>query len=1032
MKPSYAQAYQQLNEIQRQAVDTIEGPVMVLAGPGTGKTQVLATRIAHILTQTDVKPGNILALTFTDAAAKNMRDRVVSLIGATGYRVPIMTFHSFCNDVIKDFPEVFPIARNAQVLTELERFSLIQQLLNQLDLTILKPINRTDYYVRDIIKAISDLKKEGVNPEKFGQVLLTAWPEAETARSKAVRLQQTKNREKNFELLKFYQAYDNALRESLRYDFDDMVALVVQAFKDDETLRLHFQEKFQYVLVDEYQDTNSAQNQVVDQLMSYWEAQPNLFVVGDPHQSIFRFQGASLANTASFIYRYPDAKIIVLNQGYRCSQTIYNVAHSLLAESVGDSSLKTEPSLRTILTLANQNPLQSQQKKTAPIEIVSAPSQLSEYLWISQQIVALIDRGIAPQEIAVLFRTNQEIQAFENIFAHQKIAYETDAGEDILTVLPIQQLLFFLKVLAEIRDNQTHPDLFTVLSYDWLEVPYLVLLKLARMAHTQKIAFFDLLLNQPKFSKLNPETKVTPLEWQMVADVLQKMIAWIGRQDNLPFSEWIELILQESGYLSWLLKQPKKIEYLLAVNTLYEEIKSQVKANHAYKLGDFLQSMDLMQQHRIKIVRAPLLLEKNAVRLSTVHKAKGQEWQVVFVTGLIDGKWGNNKKRQLIPLPPELVPNAQITSAETNDEEKRLFYVALTRAKSHVYLSYPDSIVDQTKSKAVNQSEFLVTLSSDQTKSIRFTNTADTLPKLETQLERLIMPATANRPLQSQEKQYFQYLVKNFSLSVSSLNKYLRSPENFVLDVLLRLPKAKAPAMAFGTAVHSALEQFNQKIADRKKLPSASVLISAFNQALEQEVLTPDEYLTRKKHGQTILTSYYHQLAKTIPPIHSIEVFFGYGLHPTYLNDIHLTGRIDRIDAIPGEKHRVRVIDYKTGKPKSRNAILGLSQTDRFSQRELELPEPIRGEYKRQLLFYKLLADLSPNFSATVTEGIFDFVEPNASGKIVQHQFELLDSEVALLKALIIEVMAEIKSLAFLSDSIVAELDPLKQLSAKA
>ena len=156
------QALNQLNENQRLAVETIEGPVMVVAGPGTGKTQVLATRIAHILQQTDVQPGNVLALTFTDAATKNMKDRIVSLIGSTGYRVPVMTFHGFCNDVIQDFPEAFPIARSAQVLSELERLTVFEQILTSLPLEVLRPINRPDYYIRDCIKAISDLKREGL------------------------------------------------------------------------------------------------------------------------------------------------------------------------------------------------------------------------------------------------------------------------------------------------------------------------------------------------------------------------------------------------------------------------------------------------------------------------------------------------------------------------------------------------------------------------------------------------------------------------------------------------------------------------------------------------------------------------------------------------------------------------------------------------------------------------------------------------------------------------------------------------------
>ncbi len=1016
MKPNYTTAYQQLNQTQRQAVDAIEGPVMVLAGPGTGKTQVLATRIAHILTQTDVKPNNILALTFTDAAAKNMKDRVVNMIGVTGYRVPIMTFHSFCNDVIRDFPEAFPIARNAQVLSELERFSVFQQLLETLELEILKPINRTDYYIRDIIKAISDLKKEGVSPEQFAKVLLTAWPDADSGKTKAVRLQHTKNRQKNLELLRFYQAYETELRDSLRYDFDDMVALVVQVFATDELVRLQYQEKYQYVLVDEYQDTNSAQNQVVDQLMSYWEEQPNLFVVGDPHQSIFRFQGASLANTASFINRYPDAKTIVLTTGYRCSQIIYDAAHALIVSGNQADLAHAENSLVSLMELANQNPLQSVQQTKLPITITTAPSQLSEYLWISQQIVEKVAAGTVPENIAVLFRTNQEIQAFEVVFAQHGIAYETDAGEDILTVQPIQQLLKLCEVLEQIRLGEEHPDLFTVLSYEWLAVPYVTLLKLARMAHARQTSFFDLLISQPKLAEAEGNTSLTESKWQAVANALQKMIDWISKQSNLSFTEWIELVLQESGFLTWMLLQPKKIEFLLAVNTLYEEIKSQVKANHQYHLSEFLQSIATMQQHQIKIVRPPLLLEKNAVRLSTVHKAKGQEWQVVFVAGLLDGKWGNSKKRNLLPLPPELISNAQVSDAEINAEERRLFYVAITRAKAEVYLSYSDSIVDQSRSKATNQSEFLVELVTNQPKHVQSVSATDSLPKLQEQLERLLLPSSTARRLDSQELQYFKFLVSQFSLSVSSLNKYLRNPEEFTYDVLLKLPKAKAPPMAFGTAVHTALEQFYKQALQKDKLPSLVFLHDRFKTALESEVLTPSEFQARLKHGVAAMDAYYEQLPTQIPPISSLETFFGHGQHPTYLEDIHLTGRIDRIDRIAGKSNRVTVVDYKTGKVKSRNAILGASQTERYSPRELALPEAIRGEYKRQLVFYKLLAELSPAFTATVHEGVFDFVEPNSSGKIIKHQFELVEDEVELLKKLILEVMAEIRSLAFLSD----------------
>lgn len=1000
MKPNYSTAYQQLNPAQRQAVDTIEGPVMVMAGPGTGKTQVLATRIANILMQTDVLPTNILALTFTDAAAKNMRDRVVQLVGIAGYRIPIMTFHSFCNDVIQDFSEFFPLARGAQILSELEKVTFLKDLIISLDLEVLKPLNKVDHYLRDIGKAISDLKKEGVDPDQFSTILETAWQVHDSTTKKSERLQIEKNRKKNQELATIYQAYQQKLQQSERYDFDDMVAMVVTAFKTNELVRLQYQEKYLYVLIDEYQDTNSAQNQVVDLLMSYWEDQPNLFVVGDPQQSIYRFQGASLANTISFVKRYPQAQQIVLTKGYRCSQTIYDVAHALLLQAEN---------------VDNTHALESVSKTQQTIKIVQATSQISEYLWIIQEIEQLLKSGKKPEEIAVLFRTNQEILAFEALVCQRDIPYLSEAGEDSLSVLPVQQFILLCQLLVEIKTGVEHPDLFSVLSFEWFGLPYVSLLKLARMAHARKTSLLDLLLNEKIPDASIPEDVLTVEEWQLLRSTCLQMISWIERDANVTFTEWVELVLRESGLLDWVLKQPQKVEYLLAINSVFGEIKSQVKLKHTYNLADFVQTIALLQQYSIKLLRPALALQTNAVRLSTAHKAKGQEWDTVFVAGLIDGKWGNSKNRRLLPLPQEIVPNSLVSDTETNAEERRLLYVAITRAKTQVYLSYSDSVVDQSRSKATNQSEFLAALLEKTPKYFDTSMSTDSLPDIELQLEQLLLPTTKLPKLRTLEKDYLQSLVARFSLSVSSLNKYLRDPENFLLDVLLRIPKAKDPVMAFGSAVHAALEDFYKQSLRKKVFASLPDLLSAFDTALNREVIHPNELERRRKYGHEILTGYYNHLDQNLNSVFSLETMFGYGEHPTYLDDIHLTGRIDRVDFLDSRRTLARVVDYKTGKPKSRNAILGISSTSRYSPRELALPPSIRGEYTRQLLFYKLLTDLSPKFSATVTEGVFEFIEPNASGTLVHHHYELQPEHVEDLKALIREVMTEIRSLSFLS-----------------
>jgi DNA helicase-2/ATP-dependent DNA helicase PcrA len=283
-----------LNKEQRKAVETIDGPVMVLAGPGTGKTQVLAARIAHIITSTDTPPYAILALTFTESAAANMRERVVSMIGKDGYYVNISTFHSFCADVIRSNPEYFSIDRKSEPLGELEKYDLFQRLIDQTSLKALKPFNQQYFYIDDIISSISQLKREGFNPEQFKKIVAEEFADKNKPDKKTALTKFLSQKQKNEELSLLYEAYYKDLKEIQRYDFDDMIALVAEAFNSHDQLLREYQEKLHYFLVDEYQDTNSAQNAVVDLLGSYWEEKANIFVVGDPHQSIFRFQGASV------------------------------------------------------------------------------------------------------------------------------------------------------------------------------------------------------------------------------------------------------------------------------------------------------------------------------------------------------------------------------------------------------------------------------------------------------------------------------------------------------------------------------------------------------------------------------------------------------------------------------------------------------------------------------------------------------------------------------------------------------------------
>ena len=356
-----------LNPAQQLAVDTIDGPVMVIAGPGTGKTQIIAERIANILKQTDTAPDSILALTFTESGAKSMRERLITTIGATAYYVNISTFHAFCSQVIQEFPDRFSLTAT-EPLAELERVEIFHEIFDSHQFDYLKPVNQPHYYTAALIKAIQELKREGITPIALKKLLPLE------AKTKADQYLLNKNQE----LQQIYTLYQKALTARGRYDFEDMINFVVEAFTRDETLLRTYQERLQYFLIDEYQDTNSSQNQVINLLAGFWGQEANVFVVGDPNQSIYRFQGASLENFIGFTKTYPHAKIITLEQNYRSHQLILDSSFALIQKN----KLKIED----IVSTAKAKLKAQVGLKTSQLQVIKLPSETVEAYIVAEKI----------------------------------------------------------------------------------------------------------------------------------------------------------------------------------------------------------------------------------------------------------------------------------------------------------------------------------------------------------------------------------------------------------------------------------------------------------------------------------------------------------------------------------------------------------------------------------------------------------------------------------------------------------------------
>ena len=968
---SFIREYQRLNKNQKIAVDSINGPVMVMAGPGTGKTQVLTLRIANILDKTDTLPSSILALTFTDAAANEMRQRLINLIGQSAYSVQISTFHSFCQSVILENPDLFIISEETQHLQDLDRTKILQKIILNNEFTYLKPLNAPFYYVLSIIENIKTLKREGVNPKEFEQTLKEqkqTLKEKSAELSKTVYNQRQKDLDKNLDLQKIYTLYQQALVKQGRFDFEDMINWVVDKFEQDPDLLLSYQERLSFFLVDEYQDTNSAQNQLVFNLASFWQEKANLFIVGDPNQSIYRFQGASLENTKEFIARFPNTTLINLKENYRSSQNILNSAHSVIKNN--------HP--KAVKLASNSTALNK------PIKLALFSHSIFEDYFLANTIKKSLASGIKPQHIAVIVRHNQDLSDLSSTFKKFNLPFTIQGTQDLLDQPLVKQLIFFLTVISNSPHQHLDTEIFTLLNFNFFEIDPLSILQTAKRASDNRthIASFAL-SGKHKIPKDLKTFFLNLTKWQRLAA-------------NLTLPEFFEKLIQQSGLLDYILKQKTKADELHHLNMFFTQIKNMAFQDKGLNLSKFLKNIEALKEQKIKVtVSSPITLNES-ITLTTAHKSKGLEWNHVYIYRCVDNKWGNPRIRRLINLPQNLLEFD--THQDPQAEERRLFYVALTRAKATLTLTCADQYTTDYGIKNTLPSSFISEIPKELIIEVN-SKTTETTP---TKVVKKLLTSPKSVGTSAQEKDYLVKLIKDLKLSVTALTTFLDCSYKFKLNNLYRLPKAKEAYLVFGTAVHSALEKYHQEYINTNQKPNLKFLINQFETSLSREVLTPEDYKARLKHGQKVLKAYYEIHKDTLKPALTLEKYLGYSSSSNCrLGDIPLIGKVDRIDVLNESQKEAKIIDYKTGKPKTKGEIEGTTKTS-------------TGYLKRQLVFYALLAKLDKSFSLKVTQFELDFVEqPLLKNKSGQMIFQVSNKEIEDLKKTIKQAVKQIRSLKF-------------------
>ncbi len=1058
---TFREAYRQLNSRQREAVDAIEGPVMVLAGPGTGKTQVLTMRAANILRRTQMDPWNILCLTFTESAAVEMRQRLYGLIGEAAYQVRISTFHSFCNEVIKEWPDKFMQPRAPapdeeetgewQALSDVERVQLFRRLVDQLPAgSPLKPFGRPYYYVRDLTDAVRRLKQEDVSYRDLKEVLdkteqfveaaagtlepFFSWPAARRTDEACRRVREEVGRvasshgagriwqplESSFveydrsvaglterEASKFrtglkneWKKYFNAARKQLprqrdmaevyrgyqaelerlgRYDFEDMIMKVVRGLKKDDELLAYYQEQFQYVLVDEYQDTNGAQNEAVDLLGSYYP-NPNIFVVGDDKQSIFRFQGASLENLLHFYDKYQEyVRVISLSDNYRSQQVILNAAAEVIAHNTRSAAQHIGNIEINLVAGTAAAPAKLRRAELDTME--------EEAYFTAREARRLIEDGVDPDQMAILYKYNREADELLEVMTRLKVPARLEAGEDVLRDIKVNQFLKLLTYLSDIKDDEA---LAEILPYDFWGLDELDTVKVLYYAGRRRwsgyggrlpaLVGLGAVISQRQYLKEAGVSDTRP--WLELA---RKLARWRGMKENTTLQHFFSQVLQESELLEDALRQAN-LPLLRKITALFEEVRKLGREQPGATLAHLMQRLKILEESGLALRCDPWRTNEKGVRLMTVHKAKGLEFDYVFLVNVVDGHWGNTRQKSALALPPGLLRHGLSEGEHGHEEERRLFYVALTRGRRQVYIT---SARRDRNGRARLPSLFAREISAANVEVVEI--------QREQSSEALAVDRLAPARKEGTAVDVRAWLaanLENYVMSVTHLNNYLRCPRLFYYRNVLRAPSAKTKHMAFGTAVHAALKDLFTSYQKEGRLPDRDYLLERFQRHLKMEDLVENERSEVQQLGRGALEAYYEACGRSWTSPSLVE--YDFRSHGVNLEGVGLTGKLDKIEIREG--NQARVVDYKTGNPDSAGGKL----------RE-------GGDYRRQLVFYKLIGDLSPRFKYEIVAGSIHFIQPSKrTGRLVRKEFGITEREVSELKQEVIRVGREIKELKFL------------------
>jgi ATP-dependent DNA helicase PcrA len=622
-----------LNPQQREAAIHKEGPLLILAGAGSGKTSTMTHRIAYLIKEEGVAPYHILAVTFTNKAAREMRERVEELLGE-GTSMWILTFHSACLRILRKHAEAIGYNKDFIVYDPTDQKVVIKNCLKE------QNVDEKKYSPAYVLSIISDCKEKGITPSKYAEI------NGADFRSKIIH--------------DLYAAYENVLKKNNAMDFDDLILRTVQLFEKNDDVLAYYQDKFQFIMVDEYQDTNFMQYRFI-KLMA--EAHNNICVVGDDDQCIYQWRGADIKNILDFEKDFKNTKVIKLEQNYRSHANILDAAHSVIEKNKGRKHKK----------------LWTDKEKGEKIKYYRADDEKDEARYIAQEIDRLHNSELKYSDFAVLYRTNAQSRTFEEALSAREVPYRVLGGTRYYDRKEIKDIMAYMRLVQNTADDLS---LTRIINEPKRGIGDKTLEKLRALASVRNESLFDSLTDDEIIEGL-PSKAV-----DSVRDMITTISQYNGEKDNLKVSDIYDGLMVRTGYLRSLETQNTveaegRIENLLEFKSVIYDYE---KENPQLSLSEFMEKIALLAE--IDNHDAG----ENAVVLMTLHSAKGLEFPVVFMPGMEDG----------------LFPGwRSLEKPDGIEEERRLCYVGMTRAMQRLYMTSAQLRTLYGKTDYTRESQFL-------------------------------------------------------------------------------------------------------------------------------------------------------------------------------------------------------------------------------------------------------------------------------------------------------------------------------------